>query len=71
MGDGKALQNFKDLSLRFREDEEPGDKMMTNMPHYMPLYSGLPAERFVHTGSIPRRQRRISLALLRHVVGWA
>jgi hypothetical protein len=53
MEDGKALSNFKKLSLWFRENGQPGDKMMTNMPHYMPLYTGLPADRFVHTGSIP------------------
>jgi hypothetical protein len=54
MEDGKALLNFKKLSLWFRENGQPGDKMMTNMPHYVPLYTGLPADRFVHTGSIPR-----------------
>ncbi len=53
MEDGKALQNFKLLSLWFRENGQPGDRMVTNMPYYMPLYTGLPADRFVHTGSIP------------------
>jgi hypothetical protein len=54
MEDGKALLNFKKLSLWFRENGQPGDRMMTNMPHYMPLYTSLPADRFMHTGSIPR-----------------
>ena len=52
MGDGRMLINFQKLSVWFKENAQPGDKMMTNMPHYMPIYTGLPSERFVHTGSI-------------------
>jgi len=53
MGDGNELASFKTLSLWFKENMQPGDKLMTNMPHYMSLYTDLPSDCFVHTGSIP------------------
>jgi hypothetical protein len=52
MGDGRMLANFKTLSLWFQENARPDDRMVTNMPWYMTLYTGLPSERFVHTGTI-------------------
>ncbi len=52
MGDGKVLTSFKTLSLWFKENARPDDRMVTNMPGYLPIYTGLPKDRFVHTGSI-------------------
>ncbi len=52
MGNGRTLVNFKVLSLWFKENAGPNDRMVTNMPAYMPLYTGLPEDRFVHTGDI-------------------
>ncbi len=52
MGNGKFQVNFKTLSLWFQEHAQPGDKMVTTMPHYMGIYTGSPADAFVQTGSI-------------------
>ena len=53
MGDGRKLINFKVLSLWFKQNAGPNERMVTNMPAYMPLYTGLPGDRFIHTGDIP------------------
>jgi hypothetical protein len=54
MGDGKHLMSFKTLSLWFKDHARPGDKLVTTMPDYMPIYTGLPLDSFVQTGSISR-----------------
>jgi hypothetical protein len=54
MGDGKVLTSFKTLSLWFKESARPDDRMVTNMPGYLPIYTGLPKDRFVHTAAITR-----------------
>jgi hypothetical protein len=53
MGDGKYLMTFKTLSFWFQDNARPGDKMVTTMPHYLRVYTGLPSDSFVQTGSIP------------------
>jgi hypothetical protein len=53
MGDGKMFVSFRTLSLWFKDNAQPGDKMVTTMPHYMRIYTGLPIGPFVETGSIP------------------
>ncbi len=53
LGDGQTLISFKRLSLWFQDNARPGDKMVTTMPHYMPLYTGLPMDSFVQIGTIP------------------
>jgi hypothetical protein len=52
MGDGKVLTGFKTLSLWFKKNARPDDRMVTNMPGYLPIYTGLPRDRFVHTAAI-------------------
>jgi len=52
MGDGQGEINFKYLSQWFLENANADDKMLTTMPGVMPIYTGLPLERFAHTGSI-------------------
>ncbi len=52
MGDGKYLTSFKTLSLWFQANAQSGDKMVTTMPHYLRVYTGLPLDSFVQTGSI-------------------
>jgi hypothetical protein len=52
IGDGKVLTGFKTLSLWFKEHARPDDRMVTNMPGYLPIYTGLPQDRFVHTAAI-------------------
>jgi hypothetical protein len=52
--DGRQLAGFKTLSLWFRDNAEAGDRMVTTLPHYVRIYAGLPADRFVQTGAITR-----------------
>lgn len=52
MGTGRRLVNFRTLSLWFKANAGPDERMVTNMPAYMPLYTGLPEDRFIHTGDI-------------------
>ena len=53
MGDGQFDANFKKLAEWFLYNAKPDDKLMTTMPGFMPIFTGLPADRFFHTGSIP------------------
>jgi len=48
MGDGQNGANFKRLALWFLENADENDKMVTTMASFMPIYSGLPQERFIH-----------------------
>jgi hypothetical protein len=48
MGNGQAEINFKYLSEWFLKNAGPDDKMITTMPSFMPIYTGLPIERFGH-----------------------
>lgn len=52
MGDGKTDANFKTLSIWFLENAEKDDKLVTTMPGFLPIYTGLPQERFIHINSI-------------------
>jgi len=52
MGDGQSNANFKRLGLWFLENAEDDDRMITTMPGWMPIYTGLPIERFEHMGNI-------------------
>ena len=53
MGDGQRNANFKRLGLWFLENAEDDDRMITTMPSWMPIYTGLPIERFDHMANIP------------------
>lgn len=52
MGDGQSNANFKRLGLWFLENAKDDDRMITTMPVWMQIYTGLPLERFEHTGNI-------------------
>jgi hypothetical protein len=52
MGDGQSNANFKRLGLWFLENARDDDRMITTMPGWLPIYTGLPIERFDHTGNI-------------------
>jgi len=53
MGNGQSNANFKHLGLWFLENAEDDDRMITTMPSWMPIYTGLPIERFEHMVNIP------------------
>ncbi|MBN2590123.1 MAG: hypothetical protein JXA96_09685 [Sedimentisphaerales bacterium] len=50
----KADVNFKKLAEWFLENAEENDKMVTTMPGFMPIFTGLPEDRFIHSGSFSR-----------------
>lgn len=52
MGNGKNDANFKTLGEWFLQNAEKNDKLATTMPGFLPIYTGLPQERFIHTGNI-------------------
>jgi len=52
MGDGKTDANFKTLGEWFLENAGKNEKLVTTMPGFLPIYTGLPQERFIHTGNI-------------------
>jgi hypothetical protein len=52
MGDGQSNANFKRLGLWFLENAKEDDRMITTMPSWLWIYTGLPLERFEHTGNI-------------------
>lgn len=58
MGDGQSNANFKRLGLWFLENAEDDDRMITTMPGWLPIYTGLPIERFDHTGNILPRDAK-------------
>ncbi len=53
MGNGQSNANFKRLGLWFLENAEDDDRMITTMPVWMWIYTGLPLERFEHMVNIP------------------
>ncbi len=53
MGNGQSNANFKRLGLWFLENAEDDDRMITTMPVWMRIYTGLPLERFEHMVNIP------------------
>ncbi|MHC4693491.1 MAG: hypothetical protein ACYS67_12185 [Planctomycetota bacterium] len=53
MGDGQNNANFKRLGLWFLENAEEEDRMITTMPVWLRIYTGLPLERFEHMVNIP------------------
>lgn len=53
MGNGQRNANFKRLGLWFLENAEDDDRMITTMPVWMWIYTGLPLERFEHIVNIP------------------
>jgi hypothetical protein len=53
MGNGQSNANFKRLGLWFLENAEDDDRMITTMPVWMRIYTGLPSERFEHMVNIP------------------
>jgi hypothetical protein len=52
MGNGQSNANFKRLGLWFLENAEDDDRMITTMPGWMQIYTGLPSERFEHMFNI-------------------
>lgn len=52
MGDGQRGANFKCLGRWFLENAGSDDRMLTTMAGFMPVYTGLPRDRFEHTGNI-------------------
>jgi len=52
MRDGQSNANFKRLGLWFLENAKDDDRMITTMPSWMPIYTGLPIERFEHMVNI-------------------
>jgi hypothetical protein len=52
MGNGQSNANFKRLGLWFLENAKEEDRMITTMPVWLTIYTGLPIERFEHTGNI-------------------
>lgn len=53
MGNGQSNANFKRLGLWFLENAKEDDRMITTMPVWLTIYSGLPIERFEHMVNIP------------------
>ncbi|MHC4110511.1 MAG: ArnT family glycosyltransferase [Planctomycetota bacterium] len=53
MGNGQSNANFKRLGIWFLENAADDDRMITTMPGWMPIYTGLPSERFEHMVHIP------------------
>ena len=52
MGDGQRDANFKRLGLWFLENAKDDDRMITTMPSWLTIYTGLPIERFEHMANI-------------------
>ncbi len=52
MGDGQNGANFKRLAFWFLENADENDKMVTTMAGFMPVYSGLPQDRFIHISGL-------------------
>lgn len=52
MGDGQRNANFKRLGLWFLENAKDDDRMITTMPVWLTIYTGLPIERFEHMVNI-------------------
>ncbi len=65
MGDGQRFANFKRLGLWFLENAEDDDRMITTMPSWMPIYTGLPIERFEHMVNIPPLEAKDFPAFIR------
>ena len=53
MGNGQSNANFKQLGLWFLENANEDDRMITTMPVWLTIYTGLPIERFDHMSNIP------------------
>jgi len=58
MGDGQSNANFKRLGLWFLENAKEDDRMITTMPSWMPIYTGLPIERFEHMVNISPQEAK-------------
>jgi hypothetical protein len=58
MGDGQSNANFKRLGLWFLENAKEDDRMITTMPVWLTIYTGLPIERFEHTGNITPQEAK-------------
>ena len=52
LGDGQSGANFKRLGMWFLENAADEDRMLMTMPAFMPIYTGLPIERFEHIAGI-------------------
>ncbi len=52
LGDGQSGANFKRLGMWFLENATDEDRMLMTMPAFMPIYTGLPSERFEHIADI-------------------
>jgi len=52
MRDGQANANFRVLAQWFQKIAKPGDRIVTTMAGFGPLYTDLPQDRFVHAGAI-------------------
>ena len=53
MGNGQSNANFKRLGLWFLENAKDDDRMITTMPVWLTIYTGLPIQRFDHMANIP------------------
>ena len=53
MGNGQSNANFKQLGLWFLENTKEDDRMITTMPVWLTIYTGLPIEKFDHMSNIP------------------
>ena len=58
MGDGQGNANFQRLGLWFLENAKEDDRMITTMPMWMPIYTGLPIERFEHMVNISPQEAK-------------
>lgn len=65
MGDGQSNANFKRLGLWFLENAEDDDRMITTMPSWLTIYTGLPIERFEHMVNIPPLEAKDFPAFIR------
>jgi hypothetical protein len=65
MGDGQRNANFKRLGLWFLENAKDDDRMITTMPVWLTIYTGLPIERFDHMANIPPQDAKDFAAFIR------
>ena len=65
MGDGQRGANFREIGLWFLENAAEDDKLMTTMPGFMPIYTGIRRGRFIHPENIKPKDAGDFSALIR------
>jgi len=65
MGDGQTDANFKKLAEWFLENAKDDDRLITTMSGFMPIYTGLPGDRFVHMEGIKPQDANDFLSFVR------